>query len=208
MSKREIDRAEGGFYPEGTKYTDPPGFNSSSKPGPNGSIRMIIIHVTAGEDYGANPVIEINRQHINRGFSGIGYHYLISRGTGGSSPDGVILAGRPSDKIGAHTTGKNSISYGVSMVEICVKTGTQVSTPTSTNPYATTTQKESLVNLVVYLLFKSRILLVMFGQRIPDDGWDYSGSNLKIFFPDDTEETHKSADTNPIPTSYLKKIIY
>ena len=206
--KREIEKSKGGFNPEGTKYTDPPGFSSSSKPGPNGSIRMIIIHVTAGEDYGPNPVIEINRQHMNRGFSGIGYHYLISRGTGGSQPDGVIMAGRPANKVGAHTRGKNSISYGVSMVANCAKSGTYDSTPTSTNPYATTAQKESLVNLLVYLLFKSRILIVMFGQRIPDGGWDRTGSNLRIFFPGDTYLDHKAADTNPIPISYLKQIIY
>ena len=165
---------------------------------------MIVVHVTAGEDYGANPIIEINRQHMNRGFSGIGYHYLISRGTGGSHPDGVIMAGRPAGKIGAHTRGKNSISYGVSMVANCAKTGTYDSTPTGTNPYATTAQKDSLVNLLVYLLFKSRILLVMYSRT-------HTSANphkLKIFFPDDTEQVHNNADTNPIPVSYLKKIIY
>jgi len=206
--KREIERSQGGFNPEGTKYTDPPGFTSSSKPGPNGSIRMIVVHVTAGEDYGPNPVIEINRQHINRGFSGIGYHYLISRGTGGSQPDGVIMAGRPSDKVGAHTRGKNSISYGISMVANCAKKGTYDSTPTGTNPYATTAQKESLVNLLVYLLFKSRILIVVYGQAMPGLLRDESGSTLRIFFPDDTDQEHKQADTNPIPVSYLKKVIY
>jgi hypothetical protein len=116
------------------------------------------------------------------------------------------MAGRPAGKIGAHTTGKNSISYGVSMVANCAKSGTYDSTPTSTNPYATTAQKESLVNLLVYLLFKSRIFLAMHGQNLHPGG-THTGQ-LKIFFPDDTEQVHKAADTNPIPISYLKKVIY
>jgi N-acetylmuramoyl-L-alanine amidase len=43
---------------------------------------------------------------LARGFSDIGYHYVIYR-------DGSIHQGRSEDKIGAHCTNHNSISIGV-----------------------------------------------------------------------------------------------
>lgn len=45
----------------------------------------------------------IHRQHINGGFSGIGYHFYIRK-------DGAIYQGRPIDTVGAHCIGKNDKS--------------------------------------------------------------------------------------------------
>ena len=68
----------------------------------------IIIHcsaTTADMDIGRD---EIDRWHRTRGFSRIGYHWVIRR-------DGSIEAGRPPSVTGAHTKGFNN-HLGICMV--------------------------------------------------------------------------------------------
>lgn len=48
----------------------------------------------------------IHAWHIARGWSGIGYHFVVRK-------DGTIERGRAIDKIGAHVTGYNSYSVGI-----------------------------------------------------------------------------------------------
>ena len=72
----------------------------------------IIIHCTAtpeGEDF---TVEQIRQMHLARGFSDVGYHFIIGR-------DGKIHAGRPVAIAGAHCTGHNTRSIGVSLVGGC-----------------------------------------------------------------------------------------
>lgn len=118
----------------------------------NDKLEYIVIHVTAGINYGNEPVLNINQQHLNRGFAGFGYHYLISRGTGGSKPDGALYGGRPDDKSGAHVLGNNYKSLGVSMIANCSKTGTYRSSPSE--DYATEKQKDTLEWTLLWLLFR------------------------------------------------------
>ena len=69
-------------------------------------ISEIIVHCTAtpeGKDY---TVEDIRKWHKERGWSDIGYHYVIDR-------RGHILAGRDVDIIGAHCEGHNAHSIGV-----------------------------------------------------------------------------------------------
>ncbi len=49
---------------------------------------------------------EINQWHRDRGWSGIGYHYVIEG-------DGSIVEGRPLWKAGAHVKGNNSKTVGI-----------------------------------------------------------------------------------------------
>ena len=66
----------------------------------------IILHCSAtieGKDFKA---AEIKRWHLQRGFSDIGYHYVIDL-------DGKIEAGRREDLQGAHTVGENAVSLGI-----------------------------------------------------------------------------------------------
>lgn len=51
----------------------------------------------------------IREWHLARGFSDIGYHFVIWR-------DGHIETGRPLERIGAHARGHNSDSIGVCLV--------------------------------------------------------------------------------------------
>lgn len=73
------------------------------------TINEIILHCTAtpqGRDYSIDT---IRRWHRARGFSDIGYHYIIHL-------DGSVSHGRPIDKIGAHCVDHNTNSIGIAYV--------------------------------------------------------------------------------------------
>lgn len=57
-------------------------------------------------DIGAS---EIREWHLDRGWSDIGYHYVIRR-------DGNIDKGRPVDRAGAHARGQNHDSIGICLI--------------------------------------------------------------------------------------------
>lgn len=71
------------------------------------TINKIIIHCTATRPSQDCTVALIDQWHRQRGFDGIGYHYVIYR-------DGSIHEGRPLSKVGAHCVGQNSDSIGIS----------------------------------------------------------------------------------------------
>lgn len=82
----------------------------------NRYINEIIVHCSAtaeGKDF---TVADIRKWHLARGFSDIGYHYVIYR-------DGSINKGRDESKIGAHCTGHNSYSIGVCYIGGCAADG-------------------------------------------------------------------------------------
>lgn len=54
-------------------------------------------------------VEECRRWHLDRGFSDIGYHFIIGR-------NGDVVEGRPIEVVGAHVKGYNSKSIGISLV--------------------------------------------------------------------------------------------
>lgn len=51
-------------------------------------------------------VEDIHRVHLEKGWSGIGYHFYVRR-------DGNIYRGRPEERIGAHCINNNATSIGV-----------------------------------------------------------------------------------------------
>ncbi len=98
-------------------------------------INEIIIHCSAtpeGKDYTVN---QIRQWHKQRGFSDIGYHYVVYR-------DGSIHTGRPIERIGAHCSGHNAYSIGVCYIGGVAKDG---KTPKDTR---TAAQKASLIKLI------------------------------------------------------------
>lgn len=72
-------------------------------------ITKIIVHCTATPEGRAVTRAEVDRWHRDRGFSCIGYHYLIGL-------DGRVEAGRPEERVGAHCVGHNTTSIGVCYV--------------------------------------------------------------------------------------------
>ncbi|MAM10134.1 MAG: N-acetylmuramoyl-L-alanine amidase [Rhizobiaceae bacterium] len=69
-------------------------------------INEIIIHCTDTPAGRPVSVAEINRWHLERGWSGIGYHRVVHL-------DGRREAGRPIERIGAHVAGHNTGTVGV-----------------------------------------------------------------------------------------------
>lgn len=105
------------------------------------NIKELIVHCSAtpeGKDYSVDT---IRQWHLQRGFSDIGYHYVIYR-------DGSIHIGRDESIIGAHCTGHNTNSIGVCYIGGCASDG---KTPKDTR---TLQQKESLLSLLKTLKIK------------------------------------------------------
>ena len=73
------------------------------------TINSIIIHCTATKPLAHINVNDVRRWHRERGFSDIGYHYLIL-------VDGTVETGRPLSAIGAHCKGHNAHSIGICYV--------------------------------------------------------------------------------------------
>ena len=72
-------------------------------------VKYIVVHCTASREGQDLDVSDIDRMHKARGFSMVGYHYLIKL-------DGTVQEGRPLDRRGAHVKGYNSKSVGIAYV--------------------------------------------------------------------------------------------
>jgi N-acetyl-anhydromuramyl-L-alanine amidase AmpD len=71
------------------------------------SITEIYVHCTATPEGQDTTVAQLRAEHIkNRGFSDIGYHYVVYR-------DGSVHVGRDVDYSGAHVKGHNPHSIGI-----------------------------------------------------------------------------------------------
>lgn len=103
-------------------------------------ITKIIVHCSATPEGRDVTVADIDAWHKERGFNGIGYHYVIYL-------DGTIRRGRDEAISGAHTTGQNKNSIGVCYIGGVDK---------KMNPKDTRTeaQKEALVKLLKELKVK------------------------------------------------------
>lgn len=79
-------------------------------------VREVVLHCAAirtGQFDGMTPFsvfATINRWHVERGFSGFGYHGLFM-------PDGTWISGRPFERIGAHCLERNRGSLGFLLIE-------------------------------------------------------------------------------------------
>jgi N-acetylmuramoyl-L-alanine amidase len=83
--------------------------NKITIPGTKRRIDEIIVHCAAtreGKDY---TVAQIRNWHKARGWSDIGYHFVVYR-------NGEIHPGRPINKIGAHVGGRNTGTVGICYV--------------------------------------------------------------------------------------------
>lgn len=115
-------------------------------------IDKIIIHCAAtpeGRDVKAET---IKSWHVKgRGFSDIGYHYVIEL-------DGTIKEGRPLHKSGAHTIGQNSNSIGICYVGGLAKDKTPKDTRTPE-------QQTAMVNLIEVLIEAHPTIKSVHGHR-------------------------------------------
>lgn len=101
-------------------------------------ISEIIVHCTATPEGRNFTVADIRAGHLARGFVDIGYHYVIYL-------DGSVHEGRNIHQTGAHCTGHNQNSVGISYVGGVARDG---KTPKDTR---TKEQKAALVTLLADL---------------------------------------------------------
>lgn len=107
--------------------------------------KYIILHCTATPEERDYTVEQVHSMHLQNGWSGIGYNFVIYR-------DGTIHEGRPENAVGAHTTNYNSVSIGITYIGGC---------DSKMNPKDTRTkeQKDSMYKLVDYLTAKYKLTL-------------------------------------------------
>ena len=117
-------------------------------------------------------VEEIRVWHIDRGFSDIGYHYVIRR-------DGSLEIGRPLDQMGAHAHGMNKHSLGVCLVGGMPAKG--LMQHGDANAWDFNYTKAQLSRLV-RVRQKHANLEVLGHRDVPDTEKDCPGFDVKLYF--------------------------
>lgn len=101
-------------------------------------INKLIIHCSATPEKKDFDVEDITKWHLENGWSGCGYHYVIKL-------DGTVQEGRPLTKNGAHTYGHNRDSIGICYI------GGMSPKMAKWKDTRTDEQKEALVKLLLDL---------------------------------------------------------
>lgn len=70
---------------------------------------LIVLHCSATKPNQHIGAAQITEWHLAKGWTAIGYHFVITRA-------GDLELGRPVDEVGAHVTGFNGRSVGICMV--------------------------------------------------------------------------------------------
>lgn len=100
-------------------------------------IKEIIIHCSATPEGREVTVEDIDKWHRDRGFNGIGYHYVVYL-------DGSIHKGRDESKQGAHCVLHNACSVGVCYIGGCIREGKKLKPADTRTPE----QKAALIELL------------------------------------------------------------
>lgn len=133
----------------------------------NTPITKIVVHCSDSPQGRGDDATSIHRWHKERGWSGIGYHYVITE-------DGVRQAGRPHYWEGAHVRGHNDGSLGVCLIG---------------RKKFTKVQKAELYSLLVELC-KQYPRAIVYGHRDLDPNKDCPGFNVASWL----EREHKTAE--------------
>lgn len=70
------------------------------------STTHIVVHCAATPEGKPFTAKDIDRWHREKGWSGIGYHFVVEL-------DGKVVPGRPLGAVGSHVAGQNSTSIGI-----------------------------------------------------------------------------------------------
>lgn len=121
-----------------------------------GQVKRIILHHAEAKNCS---IEDIHRWHLNNGWSGCGYHFLVRK-------DGSIWRGRPENKLGAHTSSYNTGSLG-----ICFEGAFNTETMTET-------QLRSGQELITYLCDKYGLLKANVYKHKDFNSTDCPGNNF------------------------------
>lgn len=100
-------------------------------------ITHIVIHYSATYEDQNLTVKDIDKMHRDRGWAGVGYHWVIRR-------DGVIERGRPEAQVGAHVGGQNTGKIGI----CCIGGLNRATGPNKGVDNRTPSQIQSLTTLI------------------------------------------------------------
>lgn len=103
------------------------------------TINKIIVHCTDTKPNVDWHASDIDNCHKKKGWTGIGYHFVVCR-------DGSIELGRPVSKIGAHCKGQNETSIGVCYVGGQDDKGNHSDTRTTAQKHALLQLLQNLTN--------------------------------------------------------------
>ena len=70
------------------------------------TITLIVIHCSSVRPWKRSSAKDIDGWHKDKGWKGIGYHFVVRR-------DGTVETGRPLSEAGAHVVGHNRYSIGI-----------------------------------------------------------------------------------------------
>ena len=115
-------------------------------------INEIIVHCAATPEGKHFTVADIDRWHKKRGWSGIGYHYVIYL-------DGSVHKGRPVHKIGAHVRGRNRNTIGICYIGGVDKSGKKA------KDTRTPAQKRAMEELIADLLDEHKDIKLVSGHN-------------------------------------------
>ena len=133
--------------------------------------KFLVVHCSATQPKASFTWKTIDQMHRQRGWLGIGYHFVICT-------DGTIQRGRPVDSIGAHVSGHNSDSIG-----ICLIGGVDSQSKPVDN--FTKEQKESLKQLLDYLRWEYKDEVSVCGHRdFPNVHKDCPCFDVKAWYHD------------------------
>ena len=102
------------------------------------NIKKLVIHCSDSPSGRGDTAETVHKWHLEKGWDGIGYHYVIDE-------DGIIESGRPEYWIGAHVQGHNDDSLGICLIG---------------NGHYSPKQCASLIELLEDLLFKYPTALI------------------------------------------------
>lgn len=79
------------------------------------NVEYLILHTAASRARNVDRDT-IDRWHRQRGWLGVGYHFVLLNDRHDLLPDGTVQRGRPLDEPGAHVRGMNLRSLGICLV--------------------------------------------------------------------------------------------
>jgi N-acetylmuramoyl-L-alanine amidase len=118
------------------------------------STDYIVVHCAATPEGKWFDATDMDRMHLQLGWAGIGYHYVIRL-------DGSIEQGRPEDAVGSHVAGYNSRALGI------VYIGGVAADGKSPKDTRTPEQKAALRQLLTSLRAKHRTAIIQGHRDFP-----------------------------------------
>lgn len=126
------------------KQTDSIAFKDITLKRSKRRIDYIAIHCTASREGQEQTVAQIRAEHLRNGWSDIGYHYVVTL-------DGKVHLGRDVDIAGAHVSGYNANSIGISYVGGVANIPGKPYSQQPAKDTRTDEQKAALMSLIIEL---------------------------------------------------------